>query len=188
MRNLEQELKLKLDEREYGILANLTDKEPQLQINYYFTSVHLPKNVMVRIRQKGDTFLLGYKERLQQSSGVMVCDERECEISPSYADSLIRRGILQHEINEMLKTDFYEMLTCEGKMETYRTAFDYMNWHFELDKNLYLDIVDYELECESENMQDLYNLKNYLVYKFGIVLKDSKAKSMRFFEAKNAKV
>lgn len=188
MRNLEQELKLKLDEREYNILAALTDKQPQLQVNYYFTSLHLPKTEMVRVRQKGDTFLLCCKHLLQQSSGVNVSEERECEISPDYADSLIRRGISQHEINDMLKTDFYEMLTCEGKMETYRTSFDFQNWHFELDKNVYLDIIDYELECENENMQDLYNLKNYLVYKFGIEMKESPSKNQRFFEAKNAKV
>ena len=188
MRNLEQELKLKLDEREYAILANLTAEQPQLQINYYFTSAHLPKHMMVRIRKKGESFLLGYKERLQQNDGVVVCDERECEISPSFAESLIRRGIMRHEINEILKTDFYEVLTCEGKMNTYRTSFDFQGWHLELDKNVYLGITDYELECENSNMQDLYKLKNFLVYRFGIVLKDSCPKSQRFFEAKNAKV
>lgn len=188
MRNLEQELKLKLDAREYGILSALTTAQPQLQTNYYFTSLHLPKDVMVRIRQKGEVFLLCCKRRLQQNSGVSVCYEQECEISADFADSLIRRGIMQNEINDMLKTDFYEVLSCEGKMDTYRTTFDYEGWHLELDKNVYLDITDYELECENENMQELYKLKNYLVYQFGIVIKDSCSKSQRFFEAKYAKV
>ena len=188
MKKWEQELKLKLDEREYGILAALTQLQPQLQINYYFTALHLPQNAMVRIRKKGEEFLLCYKQRLQQNSGVMVCDERECEITPEYAESLIRRGIMQHEINDMLGTDFFEVLTCEGKMETYRTTFEFEEWRLELDKNVYLDITDYELECESENMQDLLKLKNFLVYKFGIVLRESTPKSQRFFEAKNAQI
>ena len=132
--------------------------------------------------------MLGYKERLQQNSGVMVCEEREIEISAGFAESLIRRGIMQHEINDILKTDFYEVLTCEGKMNTYRTTFEFMDWRFELDKNVYLDITDYELECESENMQELSKLQNYLVYRFGIVPRASSPKSQRFFEAKNAKV
>lgn len=188
MRYLEQELKLKLDEREYGILSALTSQQPQLQINYYFTSLHLPQDTMVRVRKKGERYLLCCKERLQQNAGVTVCTERECEISAAFAESLLSRGIMQHEINDMLKTDFYEVLTCVGKMETYRTAFDYMDWHLELDKNVYFDITDYELECENENMQELLKLKNFLVYQFGIVLKDSCSKSQRFFEAKNAKV
>lgn len=188
MRNLEQELKLSLEEREYDILSALTEQKPQLQTNYYFCSENFPQNTMVRIREKGGVYLLCVKRLLQQNRGVTVCDERECEVSPNFARNLLSRGIRSSELNGMLKTDFDEDLRCVGKMDTYRTAFCLKEWHLELDKNLYLNKCDYELECESANVQQLNELENYLFYAYGVVIKHSVSKSKRFFEALNGKV
>lgn len=189
MRNLEQELKLQLDEREYGIIAALTDKKPQLQINYYFSSRYITEDTMVRVREKQGVYLLCCKVRLKDDQAVTVCDERECEISAEFVQSMLKRGIMPSEINGMLGTDFDEALAYAGKLETYRTAFDLEEWHLELDKNIYFDKCDYELECESTFVQQLYKLKNYLSYNYGIVIRESSPKSLRFFEAKrNAKI
>lgn len=188
MRNLEQELKLQLDEREYEVLAALTSSKPQLQVNYYFYPETFSPDVMVRVREKNGRFVLGYKQRLQQHNGVTVCDERECEISADFAQSMLSRGIRYGEINGMLKTQLDEDLRCVGKTETYRTAFDLERWHLELDKNVYLGKTDYELECECEQVQQLTELENYLAYTYGIVVKYSKPKSQRFCEALNEKI
>ena len=53
MKNIEQELKMRLDEREYDILLQKSDERPVLQTNYYFASDEIASDVMVRIRQKG---------------------------------------------------------------------------------------------------------------------------------------
>ncbi len=188
MRNLEQEIKIQLDEREYNILANLTDKQPQLQVNNYFTMKNFDENVMVRVREKNGVFLLCCKQRLQQTQGITVCDERECEISADFAKSLFSRGLKAHEINDMLKTNFEEDMQYVGKMETYRTAFQLEEWNLELDKSQYLGKCDFELECESPNIQQLYKLENYLSYVYGIVIRYSVSKSQRFFEALNGKI
>lgn len=184
MRNLEQELKLSLDEREYGILSRLTNDKPQLQINYYFVSQHLGNDTMVRLREKGGSFTLCYKKRLQDADGVTVCDERECEVDAAFAKTLLSRGIYPKEVNEMLKTDLYEMLTCAGELKTYRTTFKFEEWTLELDRNEYLGKIDYELECECNYIQQLFKLKNYLSYNYGIVMRYSTPKSQRFFEEK----
>lgn len=57
MRNIEQEIKLKLSEREYGILLGYSDVQPQLQTNYYFAWQNMPRNVMLRIRKKEKTII-----------------------------------------------------------------------------------------------------------------------------------
>ena len=184
MRNLEQELKLTLSEREYNILLQKSGIEPQLQTNYYFYSRMLGKDVMVRVRQKGQNYTLCYKKRLQDTEGVMVSDERECEVSADFATTLIQRGIYPREINEMLHTDLYEVLLCVGTLETYRAKFNLADWTLELDKNQYLGITDYELECECGNIQQLDKLKNFLSYNYGVVIRYAPPKSKRFFEEK----
>lgn len=184
MRNLEQELKLSLDEREYGILSALTSEKPHLQTNYYFVSQHLGDDVMVRLREKDGSFTLCYKKRLQNADGVTVCDERECEVDAAFARTLLSRGIYPKEANEMLKTDLYEMLVCAGALKTYRTKFTLDEWTLELDRNEYLGKTDYELECECSYIQQLFKLKNYLSYNYGVVMRYSVPKSQRFFEEK----
>lgn len=179
---------MQLDEREYNVLAALSAQQPQLQTNYYFCSENFSPEEMVRIRQKNGCFLLGYKHRLQQQSGVTVCDERECEISADYAQSLCRRGIRAEEINGLLKTQMEEHLHFVGKMQTYRTTFCLNDWRLELDDSRYLGRRDFELECESSQIQQLAELQSYLSFQHGIVIKYSTPKSQRFFEALNEKL
>ena len=184
MRNLEQELKLALTEREYNILASKTDVQPQLQVNYYFSSLYLGRDVMVRVREKDGRYTLCYKRRLQNTDGVMVSDEHECELTETFAKTLLRRGIYPKEINDMLGTDLYEALVCVGELVTHRTKFQLAEWTLELDKNSYLGVTDYELECECDQIQDLMKLKNFLSYNYGVVIRYALPKSQRFFEAK----
>lgn len=188
MKNFEQELKLQLDEREFSLLGCLADSKPQLQTNYYFTMQNMSSEVMVRLREKGGNYLLCYKSRLSQREGVSVCDERECEVDGAFADSMIKRGILPDEINGMLKTHFGQTLHCAGNLQTYRTAFTLGEWKLELDKNVYLGRCDYELECESDDVEALEKLKLFLFYNYGIFPRYSRPKSQRFFEALNEKV
>ena len=186
MRNLEQELKLSLTEREYNILLQLANVQPQLQTNYYFRYNEMPDELMVRLRKKGENCVLGYKCLLSNHNGVAVCDERECEVSADFADSFCSRGITQAELKRLINVDFPNDLHLVGSMNTYRAKFKIEEWTLELDKNEYLGIVDYELECENLYIEQLEKLKNYLFYAYGIIFRQSRPKVNRFLQAARA--
>ena len=192
MKNIEQELKMALSEREYNILLDVAKVEPQLQTNYYFRCKAMPDDLMVRLRKKGEEYILCYKRRLSLHNGVAVCDERECEVSATFADSLCSRGITQAELKTLLGVDFLKELQADlpkslqmvGSMDTYRAKFKIEDWTLELDKNEYLGKVDYELECENLYVEQLEKLKNYLFYAYGIIFRQSLPKVERFLRAR----
>lgn len=185
MKNVEQELKLRLTEREYRLLAERSDVKPQLQTNYYFYYDGMPRDEMVRLRQKGDAFLLCYKRRLSCREAVCVSDERECEITSERARYILQRGISVDEMRKLFGVTTVVPLLLAGKLETYRTKFVLSGWVLELDKNVYLDVTDYELECENDDVSELDKLKSYLFREFGIVAQPSNPKSERFYQALN---
>ena len=182
MKNIEQELKMALNEREYNILLDAAKAVPQLQTNYYFTYKEMPSETMVRLRVKGDKYLLCYKYRMSDRNGVTVADERECEVSEDLAESLMGRGMTQAEAKEFFGIDTPYDLKVVGSMETYRAKFKIEDWTIELDKNEYCGVVDYELECENLYVEQLEKLKNYLFYAYGIVFRPSAPKVQRFLK------
>ena len=181
MKNIEQELKLSLDEREYNIIFQQAKVEPQLQTNYYFWYPSMDKQIMVRIRQKADVYVLCYKRRMSQIDGVTVCDEREIELAQEVAQKMLNNGIPAEKIKQLFDVNLDDM-HCLGSMKTYRAKFQLNEWTLELDKNIYFDRVDYELECEHKDVVSLNKLKNYLYYKFGVVIKPANPKVQRFME------
>ena len=185
MKNIEQELKMALNEREYSILLGVAGVSPQLQTNYYFTHKGMPSETMVRLRVKGDQYLLCYKFRMSDRNGVSVADERECEVSADLAKSLRDRGITQSQAKEYFGVEFTSDLKLVGSMDTYRAKFQLQDWMIELDKNEYAGVVDYELECENLYVEQLEKLKNYLFYAYGIIFRQSAPKVQRFLKAIN---
>ena len=185
MKNIEQELKLQLTEREYRLLSDVACAEPRLQSNFYFVCPAMPRDAMVRIREKGDVYVLGYKRRLSVRDSVSVCDERECELSAEHANYILDRGVTADEMRKLLQVRVEAPLRLAGRLDTYRTVFEINGWTLELDKNVYLGVTDYELECENNDVSELAKLKNYLFYTYGVPERPSKPKSERFFDALN---
>ncbi|MCH5156767.1 MAG: CYTH domain-containing protein [Clostridiales bacterium] len=183
MKNIEQELKLALDEREYNIIYEKANVVPQLQTNYYFGYPRMDNETMVRIRQKGDSFTLCYKRRMSQIESVMVSDEREQALTAQQASQLLRYGIRGEVMKQLFGVNLEDM-HCLGSMDTFRAKFQLNEWTLELDKNVYCGRVDYELECEDRDVVSLSKLKNYLYYKFGVVIKPANPKVQRFREAR----
>ena len=187
MKNIEQELKMALSEREYNILMSVGNVEPHLQTNFYFRYKGMPRDTMIRLRKKGNEHILCYKRQMADRNGIIVCDERECEVSVDYGYSMRNRGIKKSEAKQLLGVDVASDLELIGYMDTYRAKFVIDQWTVELDKNVYLGVVDYELECENMYIEQLEKLKNYLFYAYGIVFRPSKPKIQRFLEADNNK-
>lgn len=181
MKNLEQELKMLLDERGYRIVAALGG-QPRLQTNFYFGYPEMPRDQMVRVRQKGEEYILCYKKRLSQTEGVTVCDERECELSAEHARYVLERGLTADEMRKLCGVALPVTLLPLGKMDTYRTAFRWQEWDLELDKNVYLGFTDYELECEHRDAAMLTKLKDRLYYELGLRFVPSAPKIQRFLD------
>lgn len=199
MKNTEQELKLALTEREFGLLSGLSVEKPQLQTNFYFAAAapngeasqyvsEICAETMVRIRQKGEKFRLCYKRRLHNLGGVSVCDERECELTGDDALSMLKRGIEPCEINAMLQTDFAGTLFCLGSSETFRKTFFWKKWRLELDENFFFGKRDFELECECDSAESLEELKQILAKECGLQLRFSEPKFQRFLEARRTAI
>ena len=182
-KDFEQELKMALNEREYNILLGVAKVEPYLQTNHYFRYDGMPKELMIRLRIKGDRYILGYKRRLSHSYGIAVSDERECEVSSDFAQSMLNRGITAAELNQLLGVRAPSDAYYIGSMNTYRAKFDIENWTLELDRSEYAGKVDYELECENLYVEQLEKLKNYLFYTYGIIFRQAKPKIQRFLDA-----
>ena len=170
-----------MDEREYKIILEEANVEPQLQKNYYFGSPFIDREIMVRIRQKAASFTLCYKRRMAQMESVTVCDEYETELSQEEALRMLENGISARELKQFFGVDLDNMRHI-GSMDTYRAKFKLEEWTLELDKNVYLDRVDYELECEDRDVAALNKLKNYLYYKFGTIIKPASPKVQRFLD------
>ncbi len=185
MRNIEQELKLILNEREYGILLAYSDVQPVLQTNYYFACDNMPRKNMLRIRKKGKSYSLCYKSRLSENDGITVCDERECDIEVNQVQSMLQQGVTPENLMRLLSTESEDTYKYIGQLDTYRAKFQLDDWIIELDKNEYMGIVDYELECESRDVESLSRLKDYLFFNFGITAKPSQPKIHRFYLARN---
>lgn len=180
--SIEQELKIALTKAEYDELLDSCGVEPQLQTNYYFYCDEMPSDTMVRLRKRKGKYQLCYKRLLSSHMGVNVCDEREQALDEQTALSFIESGISAEELTKRLDVEGDLSYRCVGSLDTYRARFAEKNWLLELDKNEYLGVTDYELECECGSEELLCRLKDYLRYNYGIDFKSSKAKSARFFE------
>ena len=141
MRNLEQELKLSLDRRQYDLLRQQADTLPTLQTNHYFWSDGMSENEMVRLRERDGVFVLCYKKRISNTDGITVSDEREMEIAPDFANKMIQQGISFETLKSTVGVNYENNLTYVGKLDTYRTKFMLEDWCIELDQNAYFDQV-----------------------------------------------
>lgn len=182
MKNLEQELKIELTERQYELLLSQTDQKAVRQVNFYFDCPCRPTDIAVRIREKRGEYVLCVKRRLSHSGGVAVSDEYECKVDEQFLRVAQNAGLSRECILNALGVDVDCNLRCVGSLTTYRTAFSLYGCSVEVDKNLYLGATDFELECENNDVSSLESLKSKLTRDFGISCKPSKSKAARFAE------
>lgn len=124
---------------------------------------------------------------MSDADGISVCDERECEIDVSRVRIMLQQGITPEDLKRYLSVEVTDIFHYIGQLDTFRAKFQLDEWTLELDKNEYLGITDYELECESRDIESLMKLKDYLFYNFGITAKPSEPKIQRFHTARDGK-
>ena len=188
MNNTEQELKLALTESEYAALLSVCGAAPQLQTNYYFVYDNMSADEVLRVRAKNAAYLLCYKRKIAVDSDVYVSDERETAIDRATAMEMLRGGMQAPLVKQLVGANIPQTAHCIGKTDTYRAAFDLLEWRLELDKNVYCGVVDYELECESADRNSLACLTEYLHDRFSIPVRHSAPKFSRFLAARPDKL
>lgn len=173
---------MSLNEAEYEALLSAGNVPAVKQTNYYFVASGMPQDVMVRIRHKNGGYMFCYKKLLKSYGGINVCDEREARLDESAAYALLDFGVTPSDLKALVDVDLPYTLKCAGSLDTYRAAFTLDCRAIELDKNEYLGVTDYELECECASDELLNKLKDYLLNNFSIAYKPSPSKSARFFK------
>lgn len=183
MNNREQELKIALNKKQYDKLLKISGKMPLAQINMYFYCDGQILDTMVRLRWKLGEYTFCYKKLLSSDNGVNVCDEREQVVDKDLAHNMIVSGISPSQFEKLTGIQTDKTYRFAGELATWRVKFELEHkWTIELDRNEYLGAVDYELECECDNLVMLEELKSYLDIKCGIAFVKSPSKSARFAE------
>jgi len=145
----EYEQKIFLSKDEYFALLELYDNSFEARnkivvnhINHYYDnekfSLYNSKETL-RVRQIGEELVLQQKTNKKYINSIRSCDE--CELSLDYLPSRIQ-----------IKDDLYDYIGC---MFTIRRNFSHENILVSLDENIYLGVVDYELEIEGETIADI---------------------------------
>lgn len=160
--NFEYELKLMLTETEYESLIVLDGCDAFKQVNNYFDTCDFSmysKKTVIRIREKDNSFELTVKttKGAAKDAGVVAMDENNLVIDENTAVDLLSG---ESDIRRFLPGDIIasgEKLIYVGKITTIRKKIR-INEKLpmaELDKSIYDDTADYELEWEIS--EDKYN-------------------------------
>ena len=141
---LEKEIKVFINQDEYNTLINEFDfTKTYIQTNYYYFNKEMVDNLTIRIREKNSKLMLQIKipRSINKSLHMKEEYEKEFESIPQY----INKDLIAELANIELKNDVYYI----GKLITERRINEeYQGIEISLDKNQYLDTIDYELEIE----------------------------------------
>lgn len=184
---LEFEKKIMLTEAEYVFLENSVFANTQTinQTNYYYDNELYEMNkrgITFRIREIDGVYITIMKDHSKKDTDCSV--ERQFNLDSVYNDSFLKKM----------------GLSCHGNLHTERNTLVLNDVQVMLDKNEYLDTVDYELEIEypmelEDNALNSINTIAEILFRNGILNTASelinrigvgKNKSERFFERKIA--
>lgn len=177
---VEKEIKVLISESTYEILQkSFSWNESIVQINHYYAD---NENMIdkigcsVRVREVHRQKLLQIKLPIYKENTLHIKNEIEIPVTeiPEYLDNQTLYSIIGLRFNDIKKI---------GSLKTERLICDVSeSIKICLDKNTYLDVVDYEIEIEySDVLND--NLLKYLS-SFGISFKcETKGKYSRFLES-----
>lgn len=172
----EKEIKIIITEDQYKGLYTITANQGSQsvkQVNYYFDTPEFymcMNSMMLRIREKMGQYILTYKIRKKKTPSGIHSTEYEEVISTEQAQNYLSgKCISLKDIYDKFGIflpdkvmNYPEYVYLIGHMETYRAKFHDDNYRviFELDKNIYLQKIDYEIECEySDDSEEKYALE-----------------------------
>lgn len=181
MINIEQELKLALDERQYNnIVADALSCSEHT--NHYFYCDHMPSGLTVRIRHSDSGYVLTVKVHVSHTNDVNVCQEHNAELTEGLAISMIECGITAEQLQHIVGIEVPYNLRSIGYMTNLRSIVDIDGHIVEVDRCSYLDTVDYELEYECNDRAKMQRLRSVLIHRYALSLTASVSKYHRFCE------
>ena len=177
---METELKLMLCREGYERLLQKATTRNLRQVNPYFDLVKF-QNLMLRIREKAGAYELTLKISESEQAGVFVNQELNVPISAAEFSEYVKCGISSELLHRLFQCDVPPYTAKYlGKLTTYRSIVPWKDVTLELDKNEYLSHVDYEVECESNDLQTLAEVKSMLLQECNAT--ESRPKFQRFYE------
>jgi len=167
--HIEKEYKMMIDEDIYNILLSSLNIKPFLQTNYYYDVCD--SKMAMRIRQINDKYYFTLKVK-----GDGFKYEYEFEIAGNNLDD--------PKVSEVLDKFKIKQYKYLGKMETYRAIYRMNDGELCVDKSIYNNVIDYELEYELDDYQkDTFNEFKELLNKYKLdFLESQKTKYRRFLE------
>ncbi|WP_152657312.1 CYTH domain-containing protein [Oceanobacillus sp. CFH 90083] len=184
---VEIEFKNLLTTEEYDRLAEDLFSQAKVieQINYYFEtpSFGLKRNhAALRIRKKNETYTLTLKE--PHPDGLLETHDRLTEDEfLSWTSGIPTEA---PNVSKQLKQMAIDIssLTYVGRMTTFRKEIPYQGTLIVLDKSIYLDTEDAELELEAVSKDDGEKVFRSLLANYQIPFRETPAKIARFFHQK----
>lgn len=180
-------MKFMIGKNEYiDLKERIFDKneyKSKIQVNYYYDTANndlLKNNITLRVRQIEKNLMLQAKYPIKTDTIIRIKEEREFKIN--YLKPMI--DLKDEEIiNAIGDLSNYERANLAGSLVTYRMSINYNpGIKLELDTNLYLGKIDYELEVEIiEGYEEIAKkiIKDILPNKYVI---SKLGKMERFFE------
>jgi uncharacterized protein YjbK len=143
---IEKEIKIMLTKHQYDIVDQLFSWDKEfVQVNHYYTEQtnKKPKDIStIRIREKDGGLKLQVKVPVSQNGSLSIKDEYETRVEQ------IEAIISGEQLTRLTGIPFADAKLI-GSLITYRRlCMDYTGIEICLDKNEYLNYVDYELELE----------------------------------------
>ncbi|MBT3783976.1 CYTH domain-containing protein [bacterium] len=193
MKDMEREVKLCLQKREFFLILNyLQEKgeflEEQSQVNYYLDSPGrelLDKGEMFRLRLLDESVLITLKYNVHATDGFFECSQVEEEFCRKELDSP------EEIISELNLEEFFPYLPSElvvvGSLSNLRRVFQWGIYILELDETtLPGQEIEYELECETKDPQDFKKEIQKLFQELNLEMRpQKKTKYARFLQSLN---
>lgn len=161
--NLEIETKAMIDEREYNYILSLYSNKSYIQTNYYIDDKEfsLSKQYGLRIRFKNNQYELTLKISAEEGKIEINQNITENDFLNYKNNHIFPIGEVENKLNE-LNIDINSLFIF-GEMTTTRTDIKYNGSLISVDKSVYCNVVDYEVECESTSLIKANNdLKTFL--------------------------
>lgn len=184
---VEIEFKNLLTTQEYNQLAEVLFSQAETieQTNYYFEtpSFDLKGNhSALRIRKKNETYTLTLKE--PHPDGLLEThDKLTKEAFLSWTSGTPTEAPNVTNQLKQMSVDVFS-LTYLGKMTTLRKEIPYQGTLIVLDKSMYLDTADAELELEAASKEHGEKVFKSLLENYQIPFRETPAKIARFFNQK----
>lgn len=189
---IEKEFKNLLNKEEYEALLiafSLDETDPIKQTNIYFdTPDHKLKalNSGLRIRMYADKAEITLKTPIQENEKLETTDDLSLEEAQALVDSqqMKASGAVADKLKELGIS--IEELVIIGQLSTIRYDFPGDNGTFFLDKSFYQDQMDYELEFESESLEEGALAFQTFLKQYDIKIRKAKQKIERMLAYPNS--